>query len=254
MTELHVVEQPGAADAPLVVLIHGTMDRSNSFGRAMSHLGDLSLVAYDRRGYARSRFAEPRAETVADHVDDLLELLGDKAAVLVGHSYGGVVALAASVRSPDQVRSVGAFEAPMPWLPEWPADTAGGEALRVAFRNGDPDAAVEAFLRRMLGDETWEMMPRRAREDRLGEGPALVSDMTSLRGEPAPFDPADVKVPVVIGWGSRSRPHQIESSNRLVQTLADVEPFVVDGAGHGAHLSHPEEFAQFVRAAVSRAR
>lgn len=228
------------------------MDRSNSFSRAMSHLGDLSLLAYDRRGYARSRFAETAAETVADHVDDLLSVIGGRAAVLVGHSYGGVVALAASVREPGLVRAVGAFETPMPWLPEWPQDTAGGEALRAALRNGEPDAAVEAFLRRMLGDETWEMMPRRAREDRLGEGPALIADMTSLRGDPVPFEAADVKVPVVVGWGSATRPHQIESSRRLVETLPDVEPFTIEGAGHGAHLSHPEEFARFVRAAAAR--
>jgi len=254
VTELHVVDQPGPADAPFVVLIHGTMDRSNSFGRTMSHLGDLSLVAYDRRGYARSRFAEPRAETVDDHVDDLLRVLDGRAAVLVGHSYGGVVALAASVREPGLVRAVGAFEAPMPWLPEWPSDTAGGEALRAALRGGDADAAVEAFLRRMLGDETWEMMPKRAKDDRLGEGPALVSDMKSLRGDPAPFEAADVKVPVVIGWGSKSRPHQIESTERLLRALPDVEPFMIEGARHGAHLSHPEEFARFVRATVTRAR
>lgn len=257
MTELHVVDQPGPADAPLVVLIHGTMDRSNSFSRTMGLLDDVSVIAYDRRGYARSRFASPPANTVGDHVDDLFSILDGRAGVLVGHSYGGVVALAASVRSPELIRSVGAFEAPMPWLPEWPNDTAGGEALRAALRGGDPDAAVEAFLRRMLGDEAWEMMPKRAREDRLGEGPALVSDMKSLRGAPdlpPPFDPADVKVPVVVGWGSRSRPHQIDSSNRLVATLADVEPYVIEDARHGAHLSHPEAFAQFIRAAVARAQ
>src|SRR5207237_1179460 len=144
--ELHVVDHPSSApDAPLVVLVHGTMDRSTSFHRVMSFLPDCSVIAYDRRGYARSRFASPAAESLADHVDDLLEVLDGRPAVVVGHSYGGDVALGAAVRRPDLVRAVAAFEAPMPWRPEWPADTAGNEALRAALSSGDSVAAVEAF-------------------------------------------------------------------------------------------------------------
>ena len=253
MTDLHVVDQPAGGDAPFVVLVHGTMDRSTSHQRAMSHLGDYSTLAYDRRGYARSRFAEPAAVTVADHVDDLLSVIDGRRATVVGHSYGGVVAMAAAVRRPDLVVSVGAFEPPMPWLPDWPEDTAGGDALRAAMKDRDPNAAVEAFLRRMLGDETWEMLPRKAKEDRLGEGPALIADMRSLRGDPAPLDPADVKVPVVLGHGSRSRPHHIANCERLVKLLPDAELVVIEGSGHGAHLSHPEDYAEFTRTAVARA-
>jgi pimeloyl-ACP methyl ester carboxylesterase len=251
--DLHVVDQPGPPGAPLVVLIHGTMDRSTSFHKTMGVLGDCSLLAYDRRGYARSRFAEPRATTVSDHVDDLLELLDGRDATLVGHSYGGDVALAAAVRRPDLVRSVAAYEAPLPWRPEWPQDTAGGEALRAALQGGDAAAAVEAFLRRMLGNEAWEMLPARAREDRRGEGEALLSDMWSLRGDPPPLDPAEVKVPVVVGFGSASKAHQVENAKRLGELLADAELWEIEGAGHTAHATHPEEFAAFVRRAIGRA-
>lgn len=255
MTELHlhVVEQPGPPDAPFVVMVHGTMDRSTSFARCMRLLGDVSVLAYDRRGYARSRFAEPPATTLQDHVDDLLGLVNERPATVVGHSYGGDVALAAAIRRPDLIRSVAAFEAPMPWRPEWPQDTAGGEALRAALSHGDSDAAVEAFLRRMLGNETWEMLPLRAKQDRLGEGPALVADMKSLRGDPAPLDPTVVPLPVVVGWGSASRAHQVENSQRLLALLPHAEPFVIEGADHGAHSSHPEAFADFTRRALALA-
>jgi pimeloyl-ACP methyl ester carboxylesterase len=257
VTELHVVERPSSAPgAPLVVLVHGTMDRSTSFHAVMGLLNDCSVIAYDRRGYARSRFAEPPAMSLSDHVDDLLELIDGRQAVVVGHSYGGDVALAAAERRPDLVVSVGAFEAPMPWIPEWPQDTAGGEALRTALEGGDPAAAVEAFLRRMLGAEAWEMLPLRAKEDRRGEGVALVNDMRSLRAVDGrgPLDPAAVKAPVVVGHGSASRPHQIDNTKRLAALLPDAELTVIDGAQHGAHSSHPEGFAAFVRRAVARAR
>jgi pimeloyl-ACP methyl ester carboxylesterase len=257
VTELHVVDRRKGADAPFVVLVHGTMDRSTSFHAVMGMLSDCSVLAYDRRGYARSRFAEPPATSLADHVDDLVELLDGRPAVVAGHSYGADVALAAAQRRPDLVRAVAAFEAPMPWIPEWPEDTAGGEALRAALRGGDPAAAVEAFLRRMIGDEAWEMLPLRAKEDRRGEGEALLNDMRSLRRDPAsgegPLDPAAVKVPVVVGHGSRSRAHQVDNAKRLHGLLPDAELVVIDGAAHGAHASHPEAFADLVRRALARA-
>ena len=164
------------------------------------------------------------------------------------------MALAAAVRRPDLVRSVGAFEPPMPWMPTWPHDTAGGEAMQAAVRSGDAVAAVEAFLRRMLGDEGWEMLPQRAKEDRRGEGPALVADMQSLRADPPPLDPAQVPVPVVLGYGTKSRPHQIDNTERVLGLIPDVERFAIEDAGHTAHATHPDEFAALVRRAVLRQR
>src|SRR5687767_6620707 len=76
--------------------------------------------------------------------------------VVVGHSSGGVVALAAAERRPDLVAAVGAFESPMSWMPWWPKQSAGGTAMQAA---SDPGDAVERFMRRMVGDERWESLP-----------------------------------------------------------------------------------------------
>jgi pimeloyl-ACP methyl ester carboxylesterase len=250
-TDLHVVDHPGPPGAPLVVLVHGTMDRSGSFLRAMRLLDGMSVLAYDRRGYARSRHLGA-VRTMDAHIDDLLSLLDGRPATVVGHSYGGTVALAASVRRPDLVVSVGAFEPPMPWLPTWPEDSAGGEALQAALAGEDDGKAVDVFLRRMLGEEVWETLPERARADRRSEGPALVGDMFSLRADPPPLDPAAVTVPVLIGCGSESRPHHRENCRWLVDLIPGAESFEIAGSGHGGHASHPEEFADFVRRAVAR--
>ena len=93
---------PGAA---LVVLVHGSMDRNGSFARCASHLRDLHTLRYDRRGYGRS--AGLGAPTISGHVDDLIEMLDERPGAVVGHSLGGVIALAAAERRPDLVRAVG---------------------------------------------------------------------------------------------------------------------------------------------------
>jgi pimeloyl-ACP methyl ester carboxylesterase len=77
------------ADAPLVVLVHGSLDRAGSFARVIRRLADLHTVAYDRRGYHRSRHVVPVHDTLDGHVDDLLLVIDSRPAVVIGHSYGG---------------------------------------------------------------------------------------------------------------------------------------------------------------------
>ncbi|HTH07213.1 MAG TPA: alpha/beta fold hydrolase, partial [Ilumatobacteraceae bacterium] len=70
---------------PLVVLIHGSMDRGAGMLRLSRRLDhDHHVLRYDRRGYGRSSHRGPF--TIAQHVADLEELLAGERAVLVGHS------------------------------------------------------------------------------------------------------------------------------------------------------------------------
>ncbi|MBW3668504.1 MAG: alpha/beta hydrolase [Actinobacteria bacterium] len=230
-----------------VVFVHGALDRATSFERTRRHLADVDTTTYDRRGYGRAVDADPPARTFEDHVDDLLARLDARPTVLVGHSLGGNVALTAAVRRPEVVRAVVTYEAPMPWEPWWPSDTAGGAAVQA----GDAARAAEVFMRRMIGDQRWQRLPERTKEARRREGVALLADLAGLRAG-RPFDPADVRVPVVVGVGSESRPHQKDAAPRLVASLPDAELVVIEGASHGAHLSHPAEFAGLARRALAR--
>jgi pimeloyl-ACP methyl ester carboxylesterase len=231
-------------EPPLVVLVHGTLDRATSFARVRRHLADLDTVAYDRRGYA-SRVGEPTG-TLDDHVDDLLAVLDGRPAVVAGHSYGADVALAAAVRRPDLVVGMVSYEAPMPWQPWWPDHTAGSAAVHAA----GSEAAAEAFMRRMIGDERWERLPNRTKAARRAEGGAVVAELRSIRDR-APFDLTDVHVPVVVGVGTASAPHQRAAAPIVAELLPHATLVEIEGAGHGAHLSHPAEFAALVRRALS---
>jgi pimeloyl-ACP methyl ester carboxylesterase len=245
------VEESGPDDAPLVVLVHGTMDRSSGFAKVARRLEDrYRIVRYDRRGYARSA-AIGGPYTCRRHVDDLLEVMEDRDGVVVGHSYGGNVALAASIAAPDQVRAVGVYEIPLPWLPTWPTTTAGNAALN-ADRDGGPEDAAEQFFRRLVGDAVWERLPERTKVERRGEGHALVGEMADLR-ERAPWRIDDIVVPVVGGHGTRSMPHHPPAIEWLVDNLPRATLVTIDGAGHGAHLSHPDGFASFVEHVVAAA-
>ncbi len=248
---LHVdVRGASSEGADLVALVHGSMDRGPSFSRVVTRLSDLQVLTYDRRGYHRSRDARPLARTLDEHVDDLFAVLAGRHAVAAGHSYGGAMALAAAWRRPEQIRAVVAYEPPAPWLPWWPKRSAGGSA---ADARGPEDAA-ESFMRRVIGDARWERLPERTRARRRDEGPALIAEMTSLRDGGAPFDPAGVAVPTVIARGELSAPHHRRGAEAFAGLIPGAELVEVEGAGHGAHLTHPDAFAATVRRALERSR
>ena len=253
-TALHVLDHPArlagaGVAAPLVVLVHGSLDRAASFGRVVRRLGDLHVVTYDRRGYARSRAVDPPAMGLEDHVADLLEILGDRRAVVGGHSYGGTIALCAADRRPDLVRALAIYEPPLPWMPFWP----DSRSFWRRFGPGDSAAAAEAFMRRMTGDDTWERLPERTKRDRFAEGPALLAEMSDIRREIPPFSVDAFDLPVVVGVGSRTARHQRAGTRYLAGHIPGAELVEVAGAAHGAHLTHPDAFAALVRRAVELA-
>jgi pimeloyl-ACP methyl ester carboxylesterase len=245
-----------APHGPAVVLVHGAMDRAASFGRVMRRLGDLDVTAYDRRGYAGSLGAGV-APTIAAHAADLAAVsrwTGAERVVVVGHSLGGTIALGAAALAPpgDEPAAVGLFESPVPSLPGYRSDAAD-LALAAAADRGAP-AAAECFFRLLVGDRAWERLRAADRGTRLAEGEALVAELTDLRRTGAVVDPRTVDVAVAVGAGGTSAAPLRESAAALAAALPGSPPVdTIAGAGHGAHLTHPDEFARWVRRCVALA-
>jgi pimeloyl-ACP methyl ester carboxylesterase len=242
-------------EGPLIVLVHGAMDRSSSMMRVRRLLEhDCRVLRYDRRGYGRSLATGP-ATSLDQQVADLATLLGSRrAAVLVGHSLGSVICLALAERSPAQVGAVVAYEAPMMWEPWWPDDTAGAMALASAAARrdgGDGDAgdgdAAEAFMRRMLGDRGWERLPARTRAERRREGATLLAELHAVHRATPPYRAERVTVPVVAAFGSETRPQHRRAAEELARRAPHGMLELVEGADHGVHVTHPAALAGLVR-------
>ncbi len=239
---------------PMLVFVHGAMDRGTSFDRVRRRFSHHVTVAYDRRGYASSVALPFGDDAFADHVNDLMSVLDHVSVesttpvVLVGHSAGSNVVLAASqrllVESSRRLLGAVVFEPPMPWSDWWPGN-AGGITI-AAFEADGPDAAAESFMRRIVTDRVWERLPAETRAARRSEGMGLVADLMTLRGRAVQFDYSAISIPVVVGKGEKSQPHQRRSSDETAALLPHAEVIELQNHGHGAHSSDPEGFSGLI--------
>jgi pimeloyl-ACP methyl ester carboxylesterase len=157
--------------------------------------------------------------------------------VLVGHSYGGNVALAFADRQPAQVAGAVLYEIPMSFEPWWPGTTAG--AIATSAVEGT-DVAAERFMRRLIGDARWDALPERTRATRRAEGAALVGELADLRAN-RPWRADRITMPVMVGNGSRGAAHHQDGMRRLADVLG-AQYEVLEGCRHDAPTSHPAEF------------
>jgi pimeloyl-ACP methyl ester carboxylesterase len=258
---LNLVARPApVAGAATVVLVHGSLDRGESFRRVMRRLPELGVVFYDRRGYQRSRAGG--VVDVGGHIDDLLGIAAEARAsggggpvVAVGHSLGGDVVLGAALADPRAFDAVGAYEPPMPWLGfrrEGGAGSGGGNGWRPIA--DDPGEEAERFFCRMVSPEAWARLTDFGRAERRADGPALVADLRGIRGEGPPFDVAQLSVPAVFGrGGAGTAPHHRRNVQWLGENVPGAVVYDIAAAHHGAHLSHPDHFAAMTRLVVERA-
>jgi pimeloyl-ACP methyl ester carboxylesterase len=173
---------------------------------------------------------------LADHAQDAIDILADRRATVVGHSYGGVVALMVAVLQPELVTSLAVFEPTVPFTDWWP--------------DYDEMMRRSADLKPMMA--RWSTgQARRTPEQRAADERSMARDFSFV--ETAPFEFSDVTVPCLVGGSVDTTPWDFQSADRLSELLgADVVMF--GDAGHTVHRTHPREFADFARRAVALAR
>ena len=107
-----------------VVLVHGSII-ADAFAPLLVEpalTGSYRLVSYHRRGFAGSTHPD-RPLSIAEqaaHCRALLAALGIDRAHVVGHSYGGVIALQLAMDAPELVRSLALLEPALLAVPSGP--------------------------------------------------------------------------------------------------------------------------------------
>ena len=253
-----------AGSGPDVVLIHGlTGDLSIWFlCRAMQALAVTRRVtAYDLRGHGYSD-APPTGYTSADHAADLFALLDDLGigrATLVGHSFGGVIALHAAVLAPERVEAVVLSD------PYFPALRHLEDVSRWGHWRNFRDEAERAGV--TLSDEHWYDLGRFFDQVRHLDGERLLAfrrevGLPALNrllrlgattcGDDSKVE-AGLTAELIHGMSAPALALYGESSpflataEYLVRHLPDCRSAIVSGAKHRAPEENPEGFLRLLR-------
>jgi len=248
-------------EKPTLLLLHGGPGFDHStFKPAFSELRDqVQLVYLDHRGNGRSERGPVERwclEQWADDVRGFCELLGIERPVVMGQSFGGMVAIAYAVRHPDHpgklVFSSTTAHMQLPRMLERFAEV-GGEAARAAAEAFWTDPGPET-----LGPYTREALTVYGREPTPPEVNERVRWNLDLlyhfaRGEARRFDYREalsaVRCPTLVLGGTRDPVCPIEDQEEIAAALDPrqlrFERF--PGCGHGVYRDDPERGFAVIR-------
>lgn len=256
-------------EGPLVVLVHGSASDARTWKAQIGPLGEyFRVVTYSRRYHWPNEPATDDTEySMTQHVDDLMRLIesvGGGPVHLVGHSYGGFVALLAALRHPEVVRSQVLIEPPV--VPLFLSDPPRpSELLRVlvtrpalgfpllkfgatglvpakkAAGAHDMDEAIRVFGKAVLGQKIvdqltparWEQIEaNNIRAEYLSESLDPLTD-TEVRS---------IDTPTLLVTGADSPRLWGKLTDHLDDLLPDSRQVEVPSASHIAHEDNPPAF------------
>lgn len=240
MSSLHVVR---VGHGPRVLLVHGSAaDHTTWSIQLASPLRErFTLIAYDRRD----------ATTVEEHAADAAELLargGEDRALVVGSSFGSVIALELMRTRPELCAGAVLIEPPMAADDQAPAAPAAflAEFDRRAAEQGGP-AAGEFFLRTVLGDVAFERMPRAYQERSKQKWASIRADSAALIAyRPRYAELASVDIPTLLLGGDRSASYFRPTLEALLGSLPRARLEIVTGAGHMLHAEAHRTFGELL--------
>jgi proline iminopeptidase len=235
----------------------------------------LELILLDPRGTGGSdRPADPQAYAIEDYVNDVEELrrhLGLERLNLLGHSHGGVVAMAYAARDPERVErlilastlarwSEGQEEAMNAWVDSHAGEPWYPDAKAALDAEQAGDFSTEEEMTE-LGVREFPFYFARYGEEERAYVESLAADTTNadtlryFNTEIFPTfdlrpDLEKITAPTLLITGSDDFITGPPSASEIELGLADVSKMIIPGCGHFVFFEAPEAFCEAVASFV----
>lgn len=250
-----------SAEADVVVLLHSSQSASSQWRELIQQLaGTAHIIAVDLLGYGKAPAAETNAhfrlEQEIPRITEALKVLDiGKPVTLIGHSYGGALALKLAAENWLKVQSLALYE-PVSFhvLPE---DSPGMLEIREvseAMHGKDATECTRHFVDYWNQPGYFDALPAKIQGLMVGQAAKVALDFDALLNEPLTLDDYQrVQQPVLLLTGEYTRRSAKAVVRALAASLPEVQKREV-AAGHMGPLTHPVEvnplIIDFVKGAV----
>jgi pimeloyl-ACP methyl ester carboxylesterase len=249
---------------PTVVLVPG----SCSTGAAWRPV----IAAWDHRfrsvttsllGYGGTAERRTASDTAIAHEAGALESVVRSSGGrvhLVGHSFGGLVALAVALRNRVPLASLTIIEAPATEILREPAQNRHYRAFLqmtdvyfAAFERGEAEA-IATMIDFYGGAGTFVSWPMRVRAYAIETTPTNILDWATARDFPLAAESlAVLQLPTLVLLGSASHSAVRRANVLLGERIKGATVAAIDGAAHFMTTTHSDEVARLIAMHVDRA-
>jgi pimeloyl-ACP methyl ester carboxylesterase len=244
-------------DGPPVVVLPGALNLGSSWRAvALELAAEYTFLLVDRRSSGASG-PGPEPASFAAEVADVRAVLDAAGAPahLLGHSYGGLLALHTVRADPSGIASLLLYEPPVTTHEAPVAATLVRYRERIAA--GDPAGAIDLFLTDVVGLGAEELGPTAGPDDGpeeldiVGLTTFLERDIEALAGLPAPDAWRGITLPTLLMAGADSWPDLRRSTAAARAALPQAELVTWPGQTHFANLLDPALVAATLRGFLS---
>ena len=245
------LDEWGAQGAPRIVCLHGVRNHGLHFAPLAAELPEYHVVALDLLGHGDSPWEPPW--DIGAHLDAIVETVGVRESVLIGHSFGGRLAFELAARAPKLVPKLVLLD---------PAILLPGHVALAAAENARTDKSYVSFdelVDRRFDESQLHFAPRELVVEDLASHvetsadgrvryrycqSAVVAAYGEMASRPPSFD--DVRLPTLLVLGERSYlpyGHLLDAHRAALGNLLEL---VVVPGGHSVLWDALEETAEAI--------
>lgn len=242
-------------EGPITLLLHCALGAARGLRPLMAALPGQRCLSFDMPGHGGSGPWNPARDDHTHVLEVAQALLSrfDGPVDVIGHSYGGTVALRLALEDPVRIRRLVLLE-PVLFAAARLADPdalwafeASGAAEMAAFDAGDWALGAELFFDRW-GGAPWAGLTLAQQADVVARIPMIPRSNRTMMEDQFGMVPrlGAVKCPALLLSGDRSPSVIAAVHEGLVAGLSRAEARVIPGAGHMLPLTHAAQIAQLV--------
>lgn len=246
-----------------ILALHGTASNAKQWrSLKQSMAAERRVLTPDLPGYGELGSADlPATPGMNSRLQAICELLDtlDEPCHVVGHSFGGALALRLGVLRPEQVLSISVYEPTALTVFHGCAQPLDQRFLGEFRRLGQitasatPQVAMESFVNYWMGPGQWTQLSNANQKTLTAVAKSAARDFQdALLDLDQPTPPKWFAGPVQMLCGGSTIPASHRITNLLMQRLPNASLQIMPGAGHMGPMTHSHDFYTAYRAFLTQ--